>query len=236
MKISKFAPFLAFCLLTAPLSAAVTYVDATLANTNNAAGGPDSTWADGDDGTTGGTVAEGLVTTRDDKWRFRPGFGNGGIWEASSSTGTDGVNLEDAVEIVTSATVPIGIYNVFVFYYAVNNSGDYPIRAGFSSGTHTVFDRAGNKGIAGLDASTLTFDVAPPTSSESRTLLYGLVGQTTVSDGTLNVYIDDFPASSTGTINDRTWYQGVGYELIPEPSSALLGVLGALTLLVRRRR
>lgn len=233
MKPSRFAPFLTFCLLTAPLSAAVTYIDATMANTNNAAGGADSTWADGDDGTTGGTVSDGAANN-DSKWRFRSGFGNGGIWEATGSNAT----LEDAVEIVTSVTVPIGIYDVFVFYYAVNDSGDYPIRAGFSSGTHTVFDRAGNKGTAGQDAATLIFGagMAPPTGTESRTLLYGLVGQTTVSDGTLNVYIDDFPAISTGTSNDRTWYQGVGYELIPEPSSALLGVLGALTLLVRRRR
>lgn len=233
MKRQNLLPFLIFGLLAAPIPAAITYVDATLDNTDIASGGADSLWADGDDGTTGGTVADGSATN-DGLWRFRSGFGNGGIWEATGTTAT----AEDAVEIVTSATVANGIYDVFVFYYAVNDNGDFPIRAGLSSGTHTVFDRVGNKGTAGQDSSTLAFGagVAPPTNGESRTLLYGLVGQTTVSDGTLNVYIDDFPASSTGTSNDRTWYQGIGYEVIPEPSAAVLSALGTLALLGRRRR
>lgn len=210
------------------LSAAVTYVDASVSNTVGAASGLVD-WNDGSAGTGDGDAdADGL-------WRFRGGFGNGGIWEASGSTAT----VEDAVELVTSATVPNSLYDVFVFYYAVNESGDYPIRAGLSSNPNAnpVFDRAGNVGTAGGDAlAELSFDVAPPSGGESRTLLYGFVGQVEVTDGSLEVFIDDFPASTTGTSNDRTWYQGIGYEVIPEPSTAVLGALGALALLGRRRR
>jgi hypothetical protein len=212
----------------------VTYTDATLANTDIVGGGADSLWADGDDGTTGGTVADGSAAN-DGKWRFRSGQGNGGIWEATGGSAV----AEDAAEIVTSATVPNGIYDAYVFYYAVTSSGDFPIRAGFSSNpnSNSVFDRLGNKGTAAGDAlADLTFDVAPPTGGESRTLFYGLIGQTTVSGGSLDVYIDDWPASDTGTSNDRTWYQGIGYELVPEPSTSLLASLGALALLIRRRR
>lgn len=210
------------------LSAAVTYVDATINNTVGAASGLVD-WNDGSADLGDGTAnADGL-------WRFRGGFGNNGIWEATGSSAT----AEDAAEIVTSATVPNALYDVFVFYYAVNESGDFPIRAGLSSNPNgnPIFDRAGNRGTAGGDTlAELTFDVAPPTGGESRTLLYGQVGQIEVTDGSLEVFIDDFPASSTGTSNDRTWYQGIGYEVIPEPSSAVLGALGALALLGRRRR
>ena len=58
-----------------------------------------------------------------------------------------------------------------------------------------------------------------------------------VDDGTLEVFIDDFAAAGTsGNSDSRTWYDGVGYELVPEPSASLLGAMGTLTLLLLRRR
>lgn len=228
MRLHYLAPALVFCLSAAPLQAAVNYVDATVNNTVGAASGLVD-WNSGSSGTGDG------VTANDGLWKFRGSFGNGGIWEATASSAT----AEDAVEIVTSATVANGLYNVYVFYYAVNDTGDFPIRAGLASSPNSndAFDRAGNKGTAGGDAlAELMFDTAPPSGTESRTLLYGLVGQANVTGGSLDVYIDDWPASATGSSNDRTWYQGIGYELVPEPSTSLLGALGALTLLLRRRR
>jgi len=203
--------FQLYLLLAAPacLHAGVTYVDATLANTDNAAGGGDATWADGDDGSTGGSVADGAALN-DSKWRFRSGFGNGGIWEATGSS----VEAEDCAELKVSATVANDTYDVYVFYYAVTSTGNFPIRAGFTSAPNAnpIFNRPG-----GLDAATLTYDVRPPTGGETRTLLYGLVGQAEITDGSLELYIDDFPASSTGSSNDRTWFAGIGYSVAAPP-------------------
>ncbi len=194
---------------SASLQAGVTYIDATLANTDIASGGADTLWADGDDGSTGGAVSDGTANN-DGKWRFRSGFGNGGIWEATGSSAT----AEDCAELVTSVAVADENYDVYVFYFMVESTGDFPIRAGVESApnTNAIFNR-GN----GQDASNLTYDVAPPTGGESRTLLYGLVGQVDVTDGTLEVFIDDFPASTTGSSTDRSWFAGIGYEVAGPP-------------------
>jgi len=204
-----FFPFLLLPALISSLRGDVTYVDARLANTNNAAGGGDATWADGDDASTGGMLSDGTAQN-DGLWRFRSGFGNGGIWEATGSSAT----AEDCRELVTSVAVENETYDVFVFYFAVAEDGDYPIRAGFSSdpGGGQLLTRTSGSDAAGLD-----FAVAPPSGGESRTLLYGLVGQIEVTDGTLEVYIDDFPASLTGTSNNRTWYAGIGYDVATGP-------------------
>ena len=202
-------PFLLLPALISGLRGEVTYVDATLANTENAAGGGDATWADGDDGSTGGSLLDGTAQN-DGRWRFRSGFGNGGIWEATGSSAT----AEDCRELVTSVAVENETYEVFIFYYAVTENGDFPIRAGFSSdpGGDRLFTRT-----SGSDAAGLAFAVSPPSGSESRTLLYGRVGQVEVTDGILEVYLDDFPASLTGSSNDRTWYAGIGYEIATAP-------------------
>jgi hypothetical protein len=68
------------------------------------------------------------------------------------------------------------------------------------------------------------------TDSSNRRLWQIDLGQ--VSGTGFSVYIDDGPAANS---NERTWYDGVGYSLVPEPSSfALLGCAAA-AFLARRR-
>ena len=129
----------------------ITYVDTTLLNTAPAEGGPDSNWADGDDGSTGGTVFDGQALN-DGLWRFRSGFGNGGIWEATGSSS----EAEDCLEIVTSATVANATYDVYVFYYPVEIGGDYPVRAGFAEGVRPEGADPGENNPPSLLSSTVT--------------------------------------------------------------------------------
>lgn len=232
---------------------AVTYVDASVNNTVGAASGLVD-WNNGSDATS----TSGTVTTNDSLWRYRTSLGNTGIWEATSSSTTP----EDAVQLLTTVPVPNGTYQVYVFFLAAEAGAedpvgggvdnDFPIRAGHLAATLELFDQlgsasgstytgyevgtAGKNALSGVDA--LAFTSTPtPTLTGGRTLLYGRLSTTqVVTDGTLRVYIDDFPALGTSNSADaRTWYDGVGYELIPEPSAALLGGLGLLALLRRRR-
>jgi hypothetical protein len=89
------------------------------------------------------------------------------------------------------------------------------------------------------EAEVLTYSGTPPIFTEGsgeglRSLFAVYLGEVTLSGGTeINVYVDMLIAGSSGAT--RVWYDGVGYELIPEPSTAILGGLGLLALLRRRR-
>ena len=135
----------------------VSYVDVTLLNTDIVGGGADTLWADGDDGSTGGSIADGTALN-DGLWRFRSAQGNGGIWEATGSS----AQVENCVEIVTTAAVPNDTYDVYVFYYAVDGSGDYPVRAGLASGVVPVGTNPG----AGNPPSVLSSTVTVPFESD----------------------------------------------------------------------
>ncbi len=212
------AALVASCSL--PAEAAVTYVDATLANTDIVGGGADSLWVSGDDGTTGGVIADG-GSGSDDLWRFRTGQGSNGVFEALGAS----PGREDAVEIVTTATgLANGLYDAYVFYGAENAANsNWKIRAGSSSNpnANTLYDRTGADGIAGFNvfsgSDPLSFDGTPPVEDTGQPLRYANIGRFAVSDGTLSVFIDDFPASLTGSSLDRTWYDGIGYELFIPP-------------------
>lgn len=141
----------------------ITYVDITLLNTDIASGGADSLWADGDDASTGGIVTDGTALN-DGLWRFRSTQGNGGIWEATGST----AEVEDCVEIVTTASVPNDTYEVYVFYYPVTATGDFPVRAGFSIATPTPGTDPG----AGNPPSALASTVTIPFTSDGNPVVF----------------------------------------------------------------
>ncbi|MFK7911466.1 MAG: PEP-CTERM sorting domain-containing protein [Akkermansiaceae bacterium] len=130
------------------------------------------------------------------------------------------------------------------FWDSSGGTNQWEITAGLDSSLTQAddtysFDGAGDTDTAPtIAASTLSFTTSIITqpSSSNRTL-YGVnLGQRTVSGGSnIDVFIEQLGASGA----DRTWYDGVGYELVttvPEPSSTALLGLGGLALILRRRR
>jgi len=66
--------------------------------------------------------------------------------------------------------------------------------------------------------------------------MYVAVLGTAVADtnGEIAVYINDI--DNVNTSRTRTWYDGVGFELVPEPASIFLALMGlAGPALIRRR-
>lgn len=207
--------------------AAITYVDAATGNT---------TLADG----TSYTPTASLNNT-DNQWSNR-GFGNsGGVYTANDSNTNPG---EDAPELRTTISLltPGETYSVYVYYWTAGNDAptgntQWDISAGFTSGSTTNINAAAgtNLGAAvgGVNPATYFTNSSPVVSvsdSDRRLREYYLGDKAAGVGGTIDVYINDFP----GNIN-RTWYDGVGYEIVPEPSTALLGGLGLFGLLRRRR-
>jgi len=86
---------------------------------------------------------------------------------------------------------------------------------------------------AALIAGTATQAGKSVLAESSRYLWQAGVG-TAVADanGEAFVYIDDYvlaggaPPNGPQTVNNRTWFDGVGYERIPEPNSLLLAAIG----------
>lgn len=205
--------------LTIHGQAAITFVDAvdTTNTFDTATGSVNTSWFE-----------TGTGANNSNDWRSRSTFGNGGtIYEGGYTT--------DDPELTTELSgLSVGTYDVWVFFWdSSGGSNAWNIAAGLTSGSLTTysFDGLGDT-TSEVDAGTLSFTASVVTSEGDRTL-YGVnIGQAAV-DGTgiLDVFVDNGGASP----DDRTWYDGVGYELVPEPSAALLGGLGALLLLRRRR-
>ncbi len=240
------------CLMAAPLSAAVTYVDA--AHWNGSSG---NTYATGSSLTDTSWVNFTDSSNEDqDQWRLRPGTSRGAgdtIYQARTNGGDTMTGLTTQLTGLADGT-----YNIYVYFWDddISTSNTHNIDAGLSLGSLTTYgaDNPLANGVSATVAplaSSLTHDGSNPTgstlfSSSSYNLHAALLGQATVTGGsTVNVYVDHFQPTTiaqgstsdlTSTAQVRSFFDGIGYEAVPEPSSALLGALGTMALLGRRRR
>ncbi len=238
------------CLFAMPVSATVTYIDA--AHWNGSSGNTYETGSSLTD-TNWVNFTDSSAEDQDD-WRLRPGS-NRGAGDTIYQARDDGGN--SMAELTTQLTgLADGTYNIYVYFWDAEDSPNntHNIDAGLTSGSLTTYG-ANNPLVNGVSAtvaplaSTLTHDGSDPTGStlfsSSYNLHAALLGQATVTGGsTINVYVDHFQPTTiaqgstsdlTSTAQVRSFYDGVGIEAVPEPSTAILGALGATALLIRRR-
>ncbi len=221
----------------ATASAAIVYVDAregAAGNTALAAGG-----------TFTGT-GDPAATGTDNLWRKRAFASSATVFESNGQ----GAATESAPRLVTTATgVPAGNYKVYGYFWSPGNEtadnqqqwmmrfslsnpgGDLPLwsRPYGVLTTPTTADF-----IATQVTSTAGFSTAPTTVSESSRFLYKALVGVTSSTGTISLYVDDF--ANPATVNKRSWYDGIGYELVPEPGSLALAMFAAPFAMALRRR
>ncbi len=187
----------------------IIYVDATDGNTGNTKLA------------TGGVFASVSADSGSDNlWRLRTGLANSGtIYEAGGQHG-DANNPEDCPRLVTTVSgLPEGTYKVYVYFWSDGSS--WRIRAGlnekdvklplFCSGA--VSQEAAPIGApAAAIAKAEDFKAAPLLSEGNRTLWQAYLGE--VKGTTITVFVDDDPAHKT--LNCRTWYDGIGYQLVTQ--------------------
>jgi hypothetical protein len=207
------------------------------------------------------TVATNSGT--DGFWQYRNLTGvnlvNGSnLWQTDAAgTVPNGESTQSLVTTITGLT-PGEQYNLYVMFWggqtATGNNWDVAARVG-DTGQYTVFKHRttpvpnltgyidGGLGIDTTATGTEFTNAAPSVitrafSGTQSHLLYGSLGTVTISgSGAVSIYVqgpDVDPASSTS--ERRTYYEGVGYEIVPEPQSFLLISLGSLVALGRHWR
>ncbi|NWK54527.1 PEP-CTERM sorting domain-containing protein [Verrucomicrobiaceae bacterium N1E253] len=166
-------------------------------------------------------------------WRQRDGFGESSITVLESWEGAGDEDVPVLTQVITGLTNGAS-YDVYVNYVRFGASGGDPdgdrggIRGSLDNSTFTSFNAAtGTAGSVGYSELT-------GFSNSDRVGLRGYLGTAVANaSGEIQVYVDD---SDDNSLEERVWYDGASYELVPEPSSTALLGLGGLALMIRRRR
>lgn len=213
-------------------SAEIAYVDATHGASGNTTLVGGAQW----DPLTGGDQG----TADDGVWAERA-FGNSATIYQNAATGS----TDNAHRLQTNVSgLGAGVYNVYAYFWSDtsngwriqasltdNPGGDLPLYTPTTTGVVQYY--------TGADATVFSSTLAPnPFTSDvmigegNRRLYQASLGQ--VNGTSLTVFIDD--SSMQADQNERTWFDGVGYELVPEPASLALAAFAIGLLTVFRRR
>jgi hypothetical protein len=187
----------------------------------------------------GGAVATNGVDAVDGIWRYRTGFGlgvaditlpsgviatggSGTVYESAGNTGAD-----DVPRVVTSVgSLALNTYDVYLYFWSDQAGSPWRIRAGLTDDASPLSLYIGGAAPSGTPTPTQI-----NTDSNGRFFFQVNLGQ--VTGTSINVFVEDAPATSN---NERTWYDGIGYSIIPEPSSLALAGMGVAAMLIFRRR
>lgn len=173
---------------------------------------------------------------QDNLWGRRSGFANnpsftlGGDSDILESSGT-GSGRENSPKIKTTISdlQPGMYYNVWVVYWSANGQ-NWCVRAGLNPSNLPLFDFLG--------VSEATAGIATGKTEGDRNELTAFLGyQAAGADGKLSVYVDDKPSdASQGGWYDRSWYDGLLYEVYnvpfaPSPADGEVNVLTSTAVL-----
>ncbi|MFK7742531.1 MAG: hypothetical protein AB8H80_19625 [Planctomycetota bacterium] len=223
--------------LAAPLAAQITYVDAD-ENSN-------TTLADGS------ALVPVTANVNDDQWRTRA-FGNGLTVLTSNEAGGTGEDAP-MLRTRISGLIPTLPYTIYAYFWNADNGawrGRADVAASQPAGPLPGYNGSHFAGSAFAPATSLS--VATPTYNglnprldlssdpatffeneghfannvvltEGNRLLFEVqIGRFTADlNGDIDVYIDDLELQSSDF--NRTWYDGVGYEMAPLPAFAGCG-------------
>jgi hypothetical protein len=188
--------------------------------------GPRIYYVDATEGETGNTMlATGEVFTStedgsgsDNLWRGRAFANSGTIFESGGQYG-ETVNTEDCPRLMTSVEVPENDYNVYVYFWS--DGSPWRIRASMTNTEGEalpLFVGGGAPEGDPLPAAAIAEDFEEPVpllTEGNRTLWQANIGTTGLTTN-ITVYIDDDPNHLTH--NARTWYDGIGYQVVPPPA------------------
>ncbi len=166
-----------------------------------------------------GSVSDWWVSSplQDGLWGRRSGFANnlnftlGGDSDILESSGTGSGRENSPLIKTTLSGLQAGMYyRLWVVYWSANGQ-NWCIRAGLDSSILPLYDFTG---ATGATAGTPT----GKTEGDRNELTAYLGYQAADVEGKLAVYIDDKPSdASQGGWYDRTWYDGILYEVYNVP-------------------
>lgn len=188
------------------------FVDADVTNTT----------VDGEPLVNGTNYADGSNSITDNLWgtRTRSSVNGGMIWTTDAAS--SGIYAENTELLVTTMTIngPAGDYRVFgMFYISQQGTSEWDCAFSMDGETHVNYtkDNATQAQAAFFDEPVLVADV-----DGTGYLFMVQLGTvtTTTADQDVSVYVQ---GQDVGDIDNRTWYEGIGYQdsaeaaLIPEP-------------------
>jgi hypothetical protein len=225
--------FAAVVLLGNAAIAQITYVDATDTASGNTAIAPSA----------GGGVFTGLATqgpANDGAWDKRA-FGNGATIFQNAGAGA-GIDT-NAVRLVTGVSgLPENTYNAYVYFWS-DSSPTWQIGASLSDAAGQLpLYKPGDANVTqfytGADATVYStsltenpFTTAVMIAEGNRRLYQAFLG--TFTGTSLDICIEGNRAM-TG-FNERTWYDGIGCSVVPEPSTFSLAGCALIALFASRR-
>ena len=199
-------------LLLQPLSAAYTYVDAKPGNTTL----DGATLIAGTNCFAGTSANTGSGT--DGLWTFRIDSAaatfEGGDYFETDNAATSG-DAEATGNLVTAINLPVAGQYEIVALFSKNTNRDIAAKLASPPGAGNVFTTTN-----GGSAAALTWDASylSGRGSNAGAAALGTI-TTTVANQTVFVHLNGFKSITNSTIDERTQYDGIGYQQIIPPTA-----------------